>query len=70
MLDSSNVSVQDPNGFLPAPLRDEVSFTKGRIIVRGKLVTRGKAKHGPMVWRSQSGDTSIPTSQACFLSTN
>ena len=25
-------------------LREEVSFTKGRIIVRGKLVTRGKAK--------------------------
>lgn len=24
-------------------LREEVSFTKGRIIVRGKLVTRGKA---------------------------
>src|SRR5438093_6024956 len=27
-----------------AQLREEVSFTKGRIIVRGKLVTRGKAK--------------------------
>ena len=25
-------------------IREEVSFTKGRIIVRGKLVTRGKAK--------------------------
>src|SRR5690349_11686136 len=25
-------------------LREEVSFTKGRIIVRGKLVSRGKAK--------------------------
>jgi type I restriction enzyme R subunit len=24
--------------------REEVSFTKGRIIVRGKLVSRGKAK--------------------------
>ena len=24
-------------------IREEVSFTKGRIIVRGKLVTRGKA---------------------------
>jgi len=24
-------------------LREEVSFTKGRIIVRGKMVTRGKA---------------------------
>lgn len=27
-----------------AQIREEVSFTKGRIIVRGKLVTRGKAK--------------------------
>jgi hypothetical protein len=27
-----------------AQLREEVSFTKGRIIVRGRLVTRGKAK--------------------------
>ena len=25
-------------------MREEVSFTKGRIIVRGKLVTRGEAK--------------------------
>ena len=25
-------------------IREEVFFTKGRIIVRGKLVTRGKAK--------------------------
>jgi type I restriction enzyme R subunit len=25
-------------------LREEVTFTKGRVIVRGKLVTRGKAK--------------------------
>lgn len=27
-----------------SPIREEVYFTKGRIIVRGKLVTRGKAK--------------------------
>jgi hypothetical protein len=27
-------------------IREEVSFTKGRIIVRGKLVTRGQAKRG------------------------
>jgi type I restriction enzyme R subunit len=27
-----------------AQIREEVSFTKGRIIVRGRLVTRGKAK--------------------------
>lgn len=25
-------------------VREEVSFTKGRVIVRGKLVTRGKAR--------------------------
>ena len=25
-------------------IREEVSFTKGRIIVRGKLVSRGQAK--------------------------
>src|ERR1039458_2821879 len=30
-------------------LREEVSFTKGRIIVRGKLVTRGKAKRADYV---------------------
>ena len=30
-------------------IREQVHFTKGRIIVRGKLVTRGKAKFGTMV---------------------
>ena len=30
-------------------IREEVSFTKGRIIVRGKLVTRGKAKRADCV---------------------
>jgi type I restriction enzyme R subunit len=30
-------------------IRDEVSFTKGRIIVRGKLVTRGKAKRADCI---------------------
>lgn len=30
-------------------LREEVSFTKGRIIVRGKLVTRGAAKRADYV---------------------
>jgi type I restriction enzyme, R subunit len=29
---------------LQSQVREEVTFTKGRIIVRGKLVTRGKAK--------------------------
>ncbi len=30
-------------------LREEVSFTRGRTIVRGKLVTRGKAKRADYV---------------------
>ena len=30
---------------LLSQIREEVTFTKGRIIVRGKLVTRGKAKY-------------------------
>src|SRR6266852_5094645 len=30
-------------------IREEVSFTKGRIIVRGKLVTRGKAKRADYI---------------------
>jgi type I restriction enzyme R subunit len=30
-------------------IREEVSFTKGRIIVRGRLVTRGKAKRADYV---------------------
>jgi len=31
-------------------IREEVSFTKGPIIVRGKLVTRGKAKRARLYW--------------------
>src|SRR5438067_12864727 len=30
-------------------LREEVSFTKGRIIVRGKLVSRGQAKRADYI---------------------
>ena len=30
-------------------MREEVYFTKGRIIVRGKLVTRGKAKRADYI---------------------
>ena len=30
-------------------LREEVSFTKGRIIVRGRMVTRGKAKRADYI---------------------
>src|SRR3982074_1518275 len=35
-------------------IREEVSFTKGRIIVRGKLVTRGKAKRADYVLSESS----------------
>src|SRR3984893_16539686 len=34
---------------LMSQIREEVSFTKGRIIVRGKLVSRGKAKRADYV---------------------
>ncbi|MGV9007302.1 MAG: EcoAI/FtnUII family type I restriction enzme subunit R [Brevundimonas sp.] len=34
---------------LQTQIREEVGFTKGRIIVRGKLVTRGKAKRADYV---------------------
>jgi type I restriction enzyme R subunit len=37
-------AVQQAGWDLLTQIREEVSFTKGRIIVRGKLVTRGKAK--------------------------
>ena len=30
-------------------IREEVGFTKGRIIVRGKLVSRGKAKRADYI---------------------
>ena len=30
-------------------IREEVGFTKGRIIVRGKLVTRGQAKRADYI---------------------
>lgn len=30
-------------------IREEVGFTKGRIIIRGKLVTRGKAKRADYI---------------------
>ena len=34
---------------LHSQVREEVSFTKGRIIVRGKLVTPGKAKRADYI---------------------
>lgn len=38
-------------------IREQVHFTKGRIIVRGNLVTRGKAKCGTIV---VAGELSAP----------
>jgi len=37
-------AVQEVGWDLISQIREEVCFTKGRIIVRGKLVTRGKAE--------------------------
>ena len=34
---------------LLSQVREEVAFTRGRIIVRGKLVTRGKAKRADYI---------------------
>ena len=34
---------------LLSQVREEVAFTKGRIIVRGKLVTRGKTKRADYI---------------------
>jgi type I restriction enzyme R subunit len=34
---------------LQAQIREEVTFTQGRVIVRGKLVTRGKAKRADYI---------------------
>ncbi len=37
-------------GWDAAPqIREEVSFTKGRIIVRGRLAVRGRAKHADYI---------------------
>jgi type I restriction enzyme R subunit len=36
-------------GWAEAAIRRQVAFTAGRIIVRGKLVTRGKAKRADYV---------------------
>jgi type I restriction enzyme R subunit len=42
-------AVQRAGWDLLTQIREEVSFTKGRIIVRGKLVTRGKAKRADYI---------------------
>ena len=36
-------------------IREEVSFTKGRVIVRGKLVTRGQLKRADYILCYQPG---------------
>jgi hypothetical protein len=42
-------------------IREEVGFTKGRIIVRGKLVTRGQAKRADYIgWRRASPPPTKP----------
>lgn len=45
-------------------IREEVAFTKGRIIVRGKLVTRGKAKRADYILFSARW---LPTREPIFL---
>jgi len=42
-------------------IREEVAFTKGRIIVRGKLVSRGKAKRADYILYYKPN---MPTSEA------
>ena len=42
-------AIQRAGWDISTQVREEVSFTKGRIIVRGKLVSRGKAKRADYV---------------------
>ena len=42
-------AVQQAGWDVLSQIREEVSFTKGRIIVRGKLVTRGKARRADYI---------------------
>jgi type I restriction enzyme R subunit len=42
-------AIQKAKWDLVSQVREEVSFTKGRIIVRGKLVTRGQAKRADYI---------------------
>ena len=44
-------------------IREKVSFTKGRIIVRGKLVTRGKAKRADYILSTTSPTSPWPSSR-------
>ena len=42
-------ALRDSGWDVASQIREEVSFTKGRIIVRGKLVSRGKGKRADYV---------------------
>src|SRR5512139_927008 len=42
-------AVQQAGWDLHSQIREEVFFTRGRIIVRGRLVTRGKAKRADYI---------------------
>ncbi len=42
-------------GWDQTQVREEVSFTKGRVIVRGKLVTRGKSKRADYILSYKQG---------------
>jgi len=42
-------AIQEAGWDVLSQIREEVSFTKGRIIVRGRLVTRGKAKRADYI---------------------
>jgi type I site-specific restriction endonuclease len=46
-----------------AQIHEEVSFTKDRIIVRGRLVTRGKAKRADYVLLLQASTAGADRSQ-------
>ena len=42
-------ALQSAGWDIATQIREEVSFTKGRVIVRGKMVTRGKAKRADYI---------------------
>jgi len=47
-------------------VREEVYFTKGRIIVRGKLVTRGAAKKADFVLYANRPDRDAQGNRICL----
>jgi len=52
-------AVKEAGWDIHAQVREEVSFTKGRIIVRGKLVTRGKAKRADYILYNVRRDPAV-----------